>query len=183
MLVIFHTWRCFAMAAFSPGVSSHGPRQASSRTQHRHCCWPDRSCCIQAPSSEEQAAQGWHTYTPGGLRGVYVQRKQVLGSADKPRYCFLVIPPPLLPLSCSFSSLETFSPHPPMPGHPSRGYLHDTEPRHFPFPPGSSSHAFPLLFLFTISCEMPLPLVFRVLSLEASLPLTTNPQSSTVSRG
>lgn len=66
--------------------------------------------------------------------------------------------------------------------HPSQGHIHYTDPRHFLLPPGLSSHPFPLLLLFTDSCQMPLPPAFRD-CLEASLPLTTNPQSSTISRG
>lgn len=55
------------MSVFSPGVSSHGPRWASSRTQPRH------SCSIQPSSPEEGAVQGSHTPEPRGLRGVCVQ--------------------------------------------------------------------------------------------------------------
>lgn len=54
---------------------------------------------------------------PRGLRGIHVQCNQVLSSAVGPRYCFLFALQPLLPLSCSFSSLEASSPCPPMPAH------------------------------------------------------------------
>lgn len=179
MLVIFHTWRCFAVSVFSPGVSRHSPRWASSRAEHRH------RCCPQPPSSEEKAVEGAHTCSQGGSEGFMCSAArswaQFWGWGTVfPGYpltttafiLFFIHPRDTFPIS-SYACPSTLQ--------LSQG--HDTEPRHFPLPPGLSSHPFPLLLLFTNSCQMPLPSAFRVLSLEAGLPLTANPQSNTISRG
>lgn len=166
MLVIFHTWTCFAMPVLSPGVSSRGPRWASSRTQHRHCCCPERSCCTQPSSSEEKAAEGWHTCAAKRAQrhSCAVQPSPELSSGAEillpvcpsttPAFIlFLLQPGGIFPMS-SYACPSTL--------HLSQGHLHDTEHRRFPSPPAPSSHSFSLLFLLTNSCQKPLPPAFRV---------------------
>lgn len=95
------------MSVFSPGVSCRGPRWASSRTQRRHCCYPECSCCIQ-PSSEEKAVEEWHQgAVKGALRHLRAVSPSPGLSTGAEILCFLA-------LTCSFSSPETFSPHLPM---------------------------------------------------------------------
>lgn len=85
------------MSVFSPGVSSHGPRWASSRAQHRHCC------CIQPLSCKEKGVEGSHTCAAKGAQRYQCAVQQIPGLINGAEIVYFLV---ILHHSCLYPALS-----------------------------------------------------------------------------